>query len=209
MPRARAVRRLALPGLLAAGLLGPAPGVQAQQAGPLDRPGTETARRGTRFSSFDVGFGGAFPDAGRVGISYGLGVDVADLLVRDAAVRLGFRFWTSEDEQPDGRVVDVDDTVFGVSVKKAFPLGRVEPYIGFGVAAHFISARYADFIGEKDERDGFHPALEGLAGLELPLVDRGFVSVFVEGQGSLLRDLPHGSIHAGARIRFDRLGTGG
>jgi hypothetical protein len=175
-----------------------------------ERPASRESRSGTRFASFDVGFGAAFPDEARTGISYGVGVDVADLLIRGAAIRFGFRFWTSEDLQADGRVVDIDDTVFSISVKRALPLGSADAYIGIGVAGHFVSARYEEFLDpDGDERDGFHPGLEGLAGLEIPVVDRGFVSIFAEGQGSLLADLPHGSLHAGVRIRFDRLGTGG
>lgn len=211
MPEPRALRSPAalLPVLAALCLAGP-PGASAQAASASDRegPGGDAGR--TRFASFDVGFGAAFPDEGQVGISYGVGVDVANLLVRGAAIRFGFRFWASEDPQDDGRTVDLDDTVFSVAVKKAVPLGRVEAYVGLGVSGHFVSARFADFVEEGgDARDGFHPGLEGLAGLEVPVVDRGFVSLFAEGQGSLLADLPHGSLHAGVRIRFDRLGTGG
>jgi len=197
--------------LLGAGLLLLVPAVASAQVAVSDeRPAGGASRAGTRFASFDVGFGAAFPDEGRTGISYGVGVDVADLLVRGGAIRFGFRFWTSEDRQADDRVVDLDDTVFSVALKKPVPLGRIEAYFGIGVAAHFVSARYGDFVETiKDDRDGFHPGLEGIAGLEFPLVDRGFVSIFAEGQGSLLADLPHGSLHAGVRIRFDRLGTGG
>lgn len=209
MPDRRPLRHLLRLGAVAGSLLASPAAAGAQEAGVPDRSVRGNERTGPRFAGFDVGFGGAFPDEGRIGISYGVGVDVADLLIRDAAIRFGFRFWTSEDEQPDGRVVDLDDTVFSVSVKKSFPLGRVESYVGVGLGGHFISARYDEFVDEEDDRDGFRPGLEGLAGLELPVVDRGFVSVFVEGQGSLLADLPQGSIHAGVRIRFDRLGTGG
>lgn len=211
MPERRARRRIAAALLLAAGLPVFGPGAAAAQVPADGAPrAAGESRGGTRFASFDVGFGAAFPDEGRTGISYGVGVDVANLLIRGAAIRFGFRFWTSEDGQPDGRVVDLDDTVFSVALKKSVPLGRVEAYVGIGAAAHFVSARYEDFVEvEGDDRDGFHPGLEGLAGLEMPLVDRGFVSVFAEGQGSLLADLPHGSLHAGVRIRFDRLGTGG
>ena len=51
--------------------------------------------------------------------------------------------------------------------------------------------------------------LEGILGLEFPLVDQGFVSLFGEGQGSLVSQLSQLSLHAGVRILFDRLGTGG
>ena len=163
----------------------------------------------TRFASFDVGFGVAFPEEGQVGISYGVGVDVANLLIRKTSIRFGYRFWTSEDRLPDGRLVDLDDSILSLMLKKSLSLGRLEGYGAVGPGGHFISARLSDFVGERDERNGFRIGLEGIAGLEFPLVDRGFVSLFGEAQGSLVSELSQLSLHAGIRIRFDRLGTGG
>jgi hypothetical protein len=169
----------------------------------------ETESDRTRFASFDVGFGVVFPEEGQVGISYGVGVDVANLLIRKTSIRFAYRFWTSEDRLPDGRLVDLDDSILSIMLKKSFSLGRLEGYGGAGPGGHFISARFSDFAGERDERNGFRIGLEGLAGLEFPLVDRGFVSLFGEAQGSLVSELSQLSLHAGIRIRFDRLGTGG
>ncbi|MCL7976704.1 MAG: hypothetical protein M8863_05285 [marine benthic group bacterium] len=163
----------------------------------------------TGFASFDVGFGVVLPEEGQTGISYGLGVDVANLLIHQTSIRFGFRFWTSEDRLPTGRLVDLDDSILSIMLKKGFSLGRLEGYGALGPGGHFISARFTDFAGERDERNGFRVGLEGIAGLEFPLVDRGFVSLFGEAQGSLVSDLSQVSLHAGIRIRFDRLGTGG
>ena len=163
----------------------------------------------TGFASFDVGFGAVIPEEGQTGISYGLGVDVANLLIRGTSIRFGFRFWTSEDRLPNGRLVDLDDSILSIMLKKGFSLGRLEGYGALGPGGHFISARFTDVAGERDERNGFRVGLEGIAGLEYPLVDRGFVSLFGEAQGSLVSELSQLSLHAGLRIRFDRLGTGG
>lgn len=179
-------------------------------AGPAHSDSTpdEQASR-TRFASFDVGFGVVLPEEGQVGISYGVGVDVANLLISGTAIRFGFRFWTSEDHIPDGRTVDLDDAVLSIMVKKNIRLGRVDAYAGLGAGGHFIAARFDDLGAETEERNGFRPGLEGILGLEYPLADRGFVSLFGEGQGSLVSDLSQLSLQAGVRIRFDRLGTGG
>ncbi len=199
-------RTLLVAAALAALLCPASSRAQDPRVTPDGMPRTAPARVG--FAGFDVGFGGAFPEAADPGISYGVGVDVANLLIRGAAIRFGFRFWTSEDRPPAGRPVDLDDTILSVSVKKSFSAGRLQPYVGIGAGAHFVSARFADTIGEREERNGFRPGLEGLAGLELPVVDRGFVGLFLEGQGSLVADVSQGSVHVGVRIRFDRLGTG-
>jgi hypothetical protein len=136
-------------------------------------------------------------------------VDVANLLIRRTSIRFGFRFWTSEDRLPNGRLVDLDDSILSIMLKKGFLLGRLEGYGALGPGGHFVSARFTDITGERDERNGFRIGLEGIAGLEFPLVDRGFVSLFGEAQGSLVSELSQLSLHAGIRIRFDRLGTGG
>ncbi len=184
-------------------LLNAPPCVLAQSDAP-----EEDARR-TRFASFDVGFGTTFPQDASVGISYGAGVDVANLLIRGVAIRFGFRFWTSDDVISDGRLVDLDDSILSLMVKKNMPLGGLEAYGGLGVGAHFVSARFHEISEQTEKRNGFRFGLDGILGLELPVVDDGFVSVFGEGQGSLVQDLSQLSLHAGVRIRFDRLGTGG
>lgn len=165
--------------------------------------------QGIGFSSFDVGMGGVFVVDGDPGVSYSAAVDVANLLVRGAALRFGFRFWSSGSVAADGREVDLDDTTVSLTVKKRFWDGATSLYGALGVGFHFIAARFGDFIDEKEKRDGFHPGLDGVLGLELPVADRGFLSVFLEGQGSLLAEVSHASVHAGVRVRFDRLGSGG
>ncbi len=196
--------------LLLLALLLPQPGLTQDALPPAS---TETDADGessrTRFASFDVGFGVVLPEEGRVGISYGVGVDVANLLIRGVSIRFGFRFWTSEDVLPDGRQVDLDDSILSIMVKKSFTLGRLDAYGGLGPGGHFISARYHELAAETEKRDGFRLGLEGILGLEFPVVDQGFVSLFAEGQGSLVSELSQLSLQAGVRIRFDRLGTGG
>jgi hypothetical protein len=196
--------------LLLLAFLHPQPGL-AQDALPPE--GVETDADGessrTRFASFDVGFGVVLPEEGRAGISYGVGVDVANLLLRGVSIRFGFRFWTSEDALPDGRLVDLDDSTLSIIVKKSFTLGRLDAYGGLGPGGHFISARFHELEAETEQRDGFRLGLEGILGLEFPVVDQGFVSLFAEGQGSLVSDLSQLSLQVGVRIRFDRLGTGG
>ena len=200
----------ALSSLLFLALLLPQPGL-AQDALPSAGTGTEADGESsrTRFASFDVGFGVVLPEEGRVGISYGVGVDVANLLVRGVSIRFGFRFWTSEDALPDGRLVDLDDSILSIMVKKSFTVGRLDAYGGLGPGGHFISARFHELEAETEKRNGFRLGLEGILGLEYPVVDQGFVSLFAEGQGSLVSDLSQLSLQAGVRIRFDRLGTGG
>lgn len=200
----------AVTSLLFLALFLPQPGL-AQDA--LPPAGTDADADGessrTRFASFDVGFGVVLPEEGRVGISYGVGVDVANLLIRGVSMRFGFRFWTSEDALPDGRLVDLDDSILSIMVKKSFTLGRLDAYGGLGPGGHFISARFHELEAETEKRNGFRLGLEGILGLEFPVVDQGFVSLFAEGQGSLVSELSQLSLQAGVRIRFDRLGTGG
>lgn len=163
----------------------------------------------TRFASFDVGFGGVKPVDASWGLSYGVAFDVANLLIRGASLRFGFRFWTAEDSQPDGRVVELDDSVFDVMVKKHFGPESLGAYAGLGLGAHIVNARFEERIEEKEERDGFHLGLDGLLGVQKSLADNGFITLFLEGQGSLVKEVSHGALHVGIRIRFDRLGTGG
>jgi hypothetical protein len=197
-------------GLLFLTLLLP-PTVLAQETVPTadSAASSDAEANRTRFASFDVGFGVVLPEEGQAGISYGVGVDVANLLIRGVSIRFGFRFWTSEDYLPDGRLVDLDDSILSIMVKKNFTLGRLDAYGGLGPGGHFISARFHEEIAQTEERNGFRLGLEGILGVEFPVVDQGFVSLFAEGQGSLVEDLSQLSLHAGVRIRFDRLGTGG
>lgn len=188
-------------------MAGPLGAQESQQSDPQSDFDEQSDR--TRFASFDVGFGVVLPEEGQTGISYGIGVDVANLLIRHASIRFGFRFWTSEDRLPDGQVVDLDDAILSIMLKKSASLGRLEGYGAIGPGGHFISARLGDFAERLDERNGFRLGLEGILGLEFPIVDRGFVNLFAEGQGSLVSELSQLSLHAGVRIRFDRLGTGG
>jgi hypothetical protein len=143
------------------------------------------------------------------GLSYGAAFDVANLLVRGASVRLGFRFWAADSWDETGRPVDLDDSVFDLVLKKDFGPGPLEAYAGLGVALHVIDARYGDFLEEKESRDGVRFGLEGILGVQGPVADGGFISLFLEGQGSVISDVSQGVLHVGVRIRFDRLGTGG
>lgn len=202
---------IAIPSLTASPVLTGGPGIlRAQETDPTGFDSADrTDEDRTRFASFDVGFGVVLPEEGQVGVSYGIGVDVSNLLIRHTAVRFGFRFWTSEDRLADGRLVDLDDAILSLMLKKNVSIGRLDGYAGVGAGGHFISARFGDFADQLDKRNGFRVGLEGILGLEFPLVDQGFVSLFGEGQGSLVSELSQLSLHAGVRIRFDRLGTGG
>jgi len=163
----------------------------------------------TRFASFDVGFGAVKPVDASWGLSYGVAFDVANLLVPGTSMRFGFRFWTSDDEGVDSRVVDLDDSVFDIMLKKQFGSSAFDAYAGLGIGAHVVNARYADRIEEQEARDGFHVGLDGLLGVQTSLADEGFISLFVEAQGSLMSEVSQVVLHTGIRIRFDRLGTGG
>ncbi len=197
-------------GLLLGGLLAVAPGAIAlAQDLPPAPEGEDADPYRTHFSSFDIGFGGVFPDDARAGISYGVGVDAANLFIKGASLRFAFRFWSSEATADDGRPVDLDDTTISLVVKKSFGGTGFHGYAGLGPGFHFINARFQEFIDEKEERDGFRPGLDAVLGAELPMYDRGFISLFLEGLGSLVSGVSHVSVHLGFRIRFDRLGTGG
>lgn len=158
--------------------------------------------RGVRFASFDVGVGGAFPRDASVGLSYGAGADVANLLLDGTSLRFGFRFWSTDDEAAG---VDIDDGLLELLLKTHLGSGPFRGYAGLGFGAHFVSARLADAPEVLDERDGFHPGLQLLLGAELDLGRDRFMAAFVEGTGSVMSDLPHGLLQAGVRVRFDRL----
>ena len=163
----------------------------------------------TRFASFDVGFGAVKSIDASWGLSYGVAFDVANLLIRGTSIRFGFRFWTADDTSADGRIVDLDDSVFDVIVKKHFGPESLGAYAGLGVGAHVVNARFADRIEEKEARDGFRIGLDGVLGVQKSLADNGFITLFLEGQGSLASKVSQVALHVGIRIRFDRLGAGG
>lgn len=166
----------------------------------------------TRFASFDVGFGGVKPVDARWGLSYGVAFDVANLFARGASLRFGFRFWTSDDPVdpvPGGRIVNLDDSVFDIALKKAFGPESLGAYAGLGVGAHVVNARFEDRIEQKEARDGFRVGLDGMLGVQTSLADEGFITLFLEAQASLASQISHAALHTGIRIRFDRLGTGG
>jgi hypothetical protein len=173
-----------------------------------DSPGGDDSRH-TRFASFDIGFGGVKPVDASWGLSYGVAFDVANLFVRGASLRFGFRFWTADAPGADGRTVDLDDSVFDIVLKKQLGPESLGAYAGLGVGAHIVNARYADRIEEQEGRDGFHVGLDGLLGVQKSLADEGFITLFLEGQGSLLTEVSQVALHIGIRIRFDRLGAGG
>lgn len=200
MTLAVGLRRAVAPVLLAAVPL--TPGVAAAQDG-----GQSAAR--TRFASFDVGFGGVKPVDAQWGLSYGVAFDVANLFVRGASLRFGFRFWTADSEGSDGRPVELDDSVFHVTLRTYFGPESLGAYGALGPAVHVLNGRFGDMFEEKEERDGVRVGLEGVLGFEKSLADEGFIAVFLEGQGGLVKDVSHVALHMGLRIRFDRLGTGG
>jgi hypothetical protein len=179
-----------------------------------EAPATSSPQEGpdpsrARFGSFDVGFGGAFPLDGDPGLSYSVAVDAANLFIRGASLRFSFRFWSWEDTSGDGRVVDLDDSSVSVMVKKDFGGQGSSAYGGLGFGLHFVAARFQDLIEEQEARDGFRPSLEAVLGAQISLADSGFITLFLEGLGSLMDRVTHTSAHIGFRIRFDRLGIGG
>lgn len=184
-------RTLGLAGLAAAVALVPHRGALAQES------------TGARFSSFDVGIGAVLPERADVGVSYGVGFDVANLPASGLATRFGFRFWSTTDESAG---VDIDDSVLELVVKAHLDHGAWRGYGGVGFGAHFVSARLAESPELLDERDGFAPGLQLLLGSELSLGRDDFLAAFVEGVGSVVSDVSHGMVQAGLRVRFDRLG---
>lgn len=158
---------------------------------------------GVHFASFDVGIGGVAPENAGVGLSYGVGFDLANLPARDLSARFGFRFWSASD---DAAGVDIDDGLLELLVKAHLGSGSLRGYVGAGFGAHFVSARLAETPEVSDERDGFHPGLQVLLGAEAGLGQDGFLAAFVEGAGSLVSGSRHAIVQAGLRVRFDRLG---
>ena len=158
-------------------------------------------RTGVHFASFDVALGAVLPDGADTGLAYGAGFELANLPVDGLAGRFGFRFWTAED--PDAGV-DIDDGVLELIVKLRSGRGPLAAYVGAGFGAHFVSARIAEMPEVQDERDGFRPGLQLLAGGETSFGDE-FFAAFLEGTGSLVADVPHILLQAGVRVRFDRL----
>jgi hypothetical protein len=185
----------ALPLLLA--LLAPSSATAQQREAPdPDR---------TRFSSFDVGFGGVKAVDASWGLSYGAAFDVDNLFIKGTSLRFGFRFWTADSRARDGRAVDLDDSVFNIMLKKSFGTDSFGGYGGMGGSLHVINARFQEAIDVKERRDGVNVALDGVLGVQKSLADHGFISLFTEAHGSLLNDASHIALHAGIRIRFDRL----
>lgn len=160
-------------------------------------------QRDVRFSSFDVGIGLVAPDDASLGLTYGVGFDVADLPLQGLSTRFGFRFWSSDDE-PAG--VDLDDGMLELLVKAHVDAGAARAYGGIGFGAHFIAARFADAPGVEEARDGFRPGLQALAGVETSIGADRFLEAFVEAVGSWLADVPHAVVQAGVRVRFDGRG---
>lgn len=189
--RMGAARALGLAGLAATAALVPQRSALAQESA------------GARFSSFDVGIGAAMPERSDVGVSYGVGFDVANLPASGLAARFGFRFWSTTDESAD---VDIDDSVLELVLKAHVDRGAWRGYAGVGFGAHFVSARLVESPALQDERDGFAPGLQLLVGSELSLGRDDFLAAFVEGVGSVVSGVSHGIVHAGLRVRFDRLG---
>jgi hypothetical protein len=202
MSAAERVRRVALAAVLGTTIL-----IIPEHAIAQDT-GSESGAR-TRFASFDVGFGGVKPVDAEWGLSYGVAFDVANLFIRGASLRFGFRFWTADSEAADGRPVELDDSVFDVTVKKHFGPESLGAYAALGPAVHVVNARFRNMIDEKEERDGVRVGLEAILGLEKSLADEGFITLFLEGRGGLVQDVSQLALHVGIRIRFDRLGTGG
>lgn len=157
-----------------------------------------------RFASFDVGLGGVAVRGMPPGLSYGVGADVANLPFAGLSGRFGFRFWSTS--RPGASVVvDIDDTVFELVLKKHLGAGSTRGYVGAGVGAHAVSARVRFEPDVDDPRDGFHPGLQLLLGAETGLGD-DFLAAFVEAAGSVMSDVRHVMLQAGLRVRFDRLG---
>jgi hypothetical protein len=163
----------------------------------------EAGEAGVHFASFDVGIGAVAPEDVSIGLSYGVGFDLANLPVRGTSARLGFRFWSAAD---DAAGVDIDDGLLELLVKAHLGSGRLRGYAGVGFGAHFFAARLAETPDVKDDRDGFRPGLQLLLGAEAGLGRDRFLAAFVEGVGSLVSKPRHAIVQAGVRVRFDRLG---
>lgn len=164
------------------------------------------SERGVHFASFDVGIGAVFPRGVSTGLAYGAGFELGSFPVSGTSARLGFRFWSSEDERPDDDV-DIDDALLELLVKVDAGGGALSAYAGAGPGLHFVSARLADRPEVEDERDGLKLGLQVLGGAEAGLGRDRFIAVYVEGLGSLVSGLRHGLVQAGVRVRFDRLTT--
>lgn len=183
--------------LIAAALLVPLRPAHGQEEGE--------GRRGVGFASLDVFLGGSLPQKAEAGISYGGGTDIANLLVRGALLRVGFRFWSVSDAV-GARTVEIDDFALLLLLRRRFTDGGASLYGSAGAGLHFVSARFDDRVTEKEARDGFRPGLEAQLGIELALAEDGFVNAFVEASGSLVDAVSHVSAEAGVRLRFDAFG---
>ena len=170
-----------------------------------DAARAQQPRTGVQFASFDVGIGAVKPEDASAGLSYGVGFDLANFPLRGGSTRLGFRFWSATDEAAG---VDIDDGLLELLAKAHVGEGRVRGYAGLGLGLHFFSARLAEMPEVKDGRDGFRPGLEVLLGVETAVGRDRFLAAFVEARGSIVSRPRHAIVHAGLRVRFDRLSGG-
>jgi hypothetical protein len=159
------------------------------------------------FEAVDVSMGAVFIQNAEPGIGFTVGADVSNLLLKRFVTRFDFRLWASENVLGPLRVVALNDFAFGVMQRlriggRGFALSG-----GMGVSLHIISARIqgTDLTGS---RNGLKPGLDLQLGMEVPVAEDGFVTVFAYGLGSLVPTISQAMFQVGVRLRFDKLVEG-
>jgi len=184
-------------------LLTTAPGTAiGQERAPASSP----IRYPRAFIAADVSMGAVLIQNAEPGIGFTVGADVSNLILKGFATRFTFRLWASEHVRPLS-VVELDDFAFGIMQRLYVGEPGFALYGGIGLSLHIVSARIrgTDLTGP---RNGVRPGADLLLGMEIPLAEQGFITLFGDGMGSLVPNISQAWFQVGIRLRFDSLPEG-
>ena len=191
-------RPLLLIALLAAGP-GAAFGQQVPPADPNPYP--------RAFSAADVSMGAVLIQNAEPGIGFTVGADVSNLILKGFSTRFTFRLWASENVLGPLQTVELDDFAFGLMQRIYLGEPGFALYGGAGLSLHIISARIRN-TDRTGPRNGVRPGLDLLFGMEVPLAEEGFITLFADGTGSVVPQINQAWFQIGLRLRFDSLPEG-
>lgn len=172
---------------------------------PPAAPGPNSHPRA--FVAADVSMGAVLIQNAEPGIGFTVGADVSNLILKGFSTRFAFRLWASENILGPISTVELDDFAIGIMQRLYVGEPGFAVYGGFGLSVHIISARIRG-TDRTGSRNGVRPGLDLLLGMEVPIAEKGFITFFADGTGSLVPQISQAWFQVGLRLRFDSLSGG-
>lgn len=157
---------------------------------------------GIRFVAIDMLGGAAVISEADVGVAFGTRFGFADLMGGTAQLGLEMDWWTARYDVP---AFEMRDIMGGLAIWRELTSGGLRPYLGGGLAIHWVGTSPVDGIGgalppEARALQGTRFGASVFGGFAARLTHTGAIWLLLEYRYTAISDVPFQELRAGLRL---------